>query len=92
MSGVGHLNFSIDSDTGLTPQPAGNNKEAAIPQQPPQLPVTSLLGNVSNNGAVTITPSTPLMFTPSPATNQQLSSNPTQKRWGDATSSSSLVD
>ena len=35
--------------------------------------------SISNNIAVTITPSTPLLYTPSPAANQQLLSNATQK-------------
>ena len=73
MTGIGQLNFSIDSDAGFTPQPVVNNKEPIVSQQTHQLTVSNQPASISNNVAVTITPSTPLLYTPSPATNQQLS-------------------
>ena len=78
ITGVGKLDFSIDSDAGFTPQPI-DNKVSSVIQQKHQLTVSNSVGSVANNVAVAITPSTPLLYTPSPATNQQLSSNSTQK-------------
>ena len=54
MTGIGQLNFSIDSDAGFTPQQVVNNKEPIVSQQTHQLTVSNQPASMSNNIAVTI--------------------------------------
>ena len=69
MTGVGKLNFTSESEAGNTPAIGGGNSEIASQTQaaPP-----SSLCEVTNSGPpVTVTPSTPLPYTPSPASGLQ---------------------
>ena len=69
VTGVGQLNFSLESDAENTPQTGAENREFSIQQPFVQSGVPSSAGNVNYHGITSsATPSTPLMYTPSPAT------------------------
>ena len=85
ITGVGQLSFSMDTDPGNTPYITTGIKEGSMQQQSchNQSSLATSISNVSNIvPAVTVTPSTPLLYTPSPATNILQTGSPAQRCGG----------